>query len=99
MTQPLFMTHHARARVEQRRIGQAGLRAATLYGDRFVQFDGSVLHLVTRRAAQRLKDELGLRPGYVDDHYRGVYVVMSRSGAVVTAGRRWQGAGGRIRRS
>lgn len=98
-TQPTFFTRHADQRSQKRGIDKEALRAATLFGDRFVLDDGSVVHLVTRRAAARIVDALGLRPGYVDDALRGTYVVIRRSGAVVTCGRRWAGRGGRMRRS
>ena len=93
------MTHHAEQRTEQRRIGREGLRAATLFGDRFVQSDGTILHLVTQRSCSRLAQQLGLTAAYVDDRLRGVYVVMTRAGAVLTAGRRYSGRQGRIRTS
>jgi hypothetical protein len=98
-TYPLHLTRHAEQRCMKRSITQEALRAATLYGDRFVQDDGCVLLLVTQRAAARLVHALGLAPGYVDSTLRGAYVVMRRSGAVVTCGRRWAGAAGRVRRS
>lgn len=97
--QAAFLTRHALQRSQKRCIDQEALRAATLFGDRFVLDDGSVVHLVTRRAAARIVEVLGLRPAYVDDALRGTYVVIKRSGAVVTCGRRWAGQGGRMRRS
>ena len=96
---PLAHTQHSNQRMHQRRIGQQGLQAATLHGDRFVLDDGCVLQLVTRHAAARIVRETGMRPGFVDDHLRGVYVVLSRDGAMLTCGRRWTGSQGRIRRS
>ena len=98
-TRPHSLTSHAKQRSEARRIGREGLRAATLFGDRFVQPDGAILHLVTKRACERLSLALGLTRAYIDDQLRGVYVVMTRSGALVTVGRRYSGHQGRIRRS
>ena len=98
-TSPLYLTQHAIQRSEQRRISAEALRAATLFGDRFVQPDGTVIHLVTQRAAERISRVLALTPGYVHSVMRGVYIVMKRSGATVTVGRRFAGRKGRIRRS
>lgn len=98
-TNPLAHTNHSKQRMQQRAISQQGLQAATLYGDRFVLPDGTVLQLVTRQAAARIVRELGLRPGFVDESLRGVYVVMARNGAMLTCGRRWAGRQGRIHRS
>ena len=90
-TAPLHFSKHARKRVCQRQISQEALRAATLFGDRFVQEDGTIVQIVTRRAAERIVALLGLRPGYVHETMRNVYVVVKRSGAIVTAGRRYAG--------
>lgn len=95
--QPLHLSRHAVARSTQRRISQEALRAATLFGDRFVQDDGTIVQIVTRRAAARIVNTLGLSPGYVHDQLQNVYVVLRRSGTVVTVGRRY--AGQRIQRS
>lgn len=94
-----YLTRHAVQRSQKRALNQEALRAATMFGDRFVLDDGTVMHIVTRRAAARIVEVLGLRAGYVDDALRGTYVVIKRSGAVVTCGRRWKGEGGRLRRS
>jgi hypothetical protein len=91
-TGPAHMTAHASHRAQERKVGSEGLRAALLFGDRFVQSDGTVLHLVTRRACARLSRDLGLRPGYVHDALYRVYAVVARSGAIVTTGRRFEGA-------
>ena len=98
-TYPLYLTRHAVQRSQKRSVDQEALRAATLFGDRFVLEDGAVMHLVTRAAAARIVRTLGLTPGYVDDAMRGTYVVIKRSGAVITCGRRWAGNAGRIRKS
>ena len=98
-TSPMYLTQHAMQRCEQRHISAEALRAATLFGDRFVQPDGTVVQLVTQRAALRIAKALGLSPGYVHSVMQGVYVVIRRSGATVTVGRRFAGAQGRIRRS
>lgn len=98
-TNPIFFSQHSMQRAGERQIGKEALRAATLFGDRFVQDDGCIVHLVTRRAAARITTDLGLRSGYVHDTLYGVYVVMKRSGAVVTCGRRFAGKRGHIRRS
>jgi hypothetical protein len=97
-TASVRLTQHASQRLEQRRVGREGLRAALLFGDRFSQADGTVIHLVTRRAAALISTEFGLPAAYVDNKLRGVYLVMTRLGAVITVGRRYKGTAGRIRR-
>lgn len=95
----LHFTRTAQTRAVAQRISQEGLRVATLLGDRFVQPDGTVMHLVTHRAVHRACELLGLRPAYAESALQGVFVIMSRSGRVMTMGRRWAGDAGRIRRS
>lgn len=68
--------------------GQAALRAASLYGDRFEQPDGNILFLVTLRAAQRIQAMLGLPFEQIQSDLQGTYVLARKSGAVVDSGRR-----------
>ena len=68
--------------------GQAALRAATLFGDRFGQPDGSILYLVTQRAALRLERLLGLPAEQIWRDMQGTFVLARRSGKVLDSGRR-----------
>jgi len=98
-TSILAHTQHSKQRMSQRGIDAQCLEAVTLYGDRFVLDDGTLIHLVTRKAADRLVRETGRSPAQVDDQLKGLYVVISRDGAIITCGRRWGGRQGRMRRS
>ena len=68
--------------------GQAALRAATLFGDRFEQPDGSILFLVTVRAGLRLERSLGLPAEQIWRDLQGTFVLATRSGKVLDSGRR-----------
>ena len=73
-SQPIDFTNHARHRQRQRAISDELVREAIWWGREFRQRDGCTVYRVGRREAQ----EAGRR------EIRGLVVVLSPNGAVIT---------------
>lgn len=86
--QPIRLTDHAAARMQQRGIPSWYLRLLVEHGKTTHDGHGAVLKSISKSARQKLRSVLS-RKEYADaERYFGVYAVVSRDRGVVTAAHR-----------
>ena len=86
-TKRLPLSHHARARMQQRGIDRTALDCVLDFGREHHDHRGAVLLVLDRRALQRI-ERVGAARGPALDAMRGLYAVVAADGRVHTVGHR-----------
>jgi len=84
------LTHHARARMQQRGIPQAVLDQLLTYGSERHDHRGGIILIMDKAARRRLRTTGGKGTEAALDRARRAYAVVGRDGGVVTVGHRFK---------
>jgi len=84
------LTHHARARMQQRGIPRDVLDQLLIYGSERHDHRGGIILIMDKAARRRLRTAGGEGADVSLDRARRTYAVVGRDGGVVTVGHRFK---------